>query len=150
MGSRSNTLRTRYVAALAAIAFLSILGQFVVQWMLTIQADDSAVINLAGRQRMLSQRIVKTALLLERAAEPDAYLEQLAELASEWSAVHRGLREGDELRGLSGLLKRILFFIEDGIESACLDNLSQAPKDFRVLFSFDVVQHWNEHKHNMQ
>ena len=48
-----------YILALSAVALLSVAGQFLVQMALNEQAIDSRVINIAGRQRMLSQRICK-------------------------------------------------------------------------------------------
>lgn len=99
-------MRTRYIAALAAVALLSITGQLLVQANLTAQESDSAVINLAGRQRMLSQRIVKIALI---AVQPSIetgpvkpWRERLAGLMREWRAAHQGLRFGDRARGLPG------------------------------------------------
>ena len=62
---------------------------------------DSRVVNLAGRQRMLSQRITKAALLARRdAAPPPASFG--ADLR-EWADVHHGLLDGDGDRGLPGV-----------------------------------------------
>ncbi len=58
------SLRIRYIAALSLIAVLTVAGQIVVQFALTRQADDAEIVNVAGRQRMLSQKIAKEALLL--------------------------------------------------------------------------------------
>lgn len=95
---KSRTLRTRYVAALAAIALLSITGQVLVQTNLITQESDSAVINLAGRQRMLSQRIVKTALIMAAPNAPPerrALLSELIDLHADWTSAHERLQNGD-------------------------------------------------------
>ena len=53
----SRRLTMAYLLSLAAVAVLILIGQFVVQTVLIRQQSDSRIINLAGRQRMLSQRI---------------------------------------------------------------------------------------------
>ncbi|MGC3967884.1 MAG: type IV pili methyl-accepting chemotaxis transducer N-terminal domain-containing protein [Pirellulales bacterium] len=57
----SRRLTRYYILALSAVALLSIAGQFFVQSQLVDQLGDSKLVNMAGRQRMLSQRIVKCA-----------------------------------------------------------------------------------------
>jgi len=52
-------LRNRYKTALSLIAILIILSQIVMQSLLSNLVHDSDTINLAGRQRMLSQKITK-------------------------------------------------------------------------------------------
>jgi signal transduction histidine kinase len=95
-------LTAKYVAALATVAVLSLTGQVLVQAILDTHAADSRVINLAGRQRMLSQQLVKTALVSVRAEPQSAAAPGLPELFAEWTRVHRGLRFGDHERGLPG------------------------------------------------
>ncbi len=91
-------LTRRYLLALTLVALLSLLGHGVVQVALARLASDSRVINLAGRQRMLSQKLTRSALLLERgAASPD--------LRSDLEAfvkAHQGLRFGEPSNGLPG------------------------------------------------
>ena len=57
-------LGVRYMLALGAIATIIGTGQALIQSHLKKQESDSRVINVAGKQRMLSQKIVKTILLL--------------------------------------------------------------------------------------
>ena len=65
-------LRRLYVLALGAIALAIVSGQLLIQDHLRKQTDDSRVVNVAGRQRMLSQRITKQVLLLNTNAAPDS------------------------------------------------------------------------------
>ena len=53
-----------YVLALSIIAAVAILGQVFIQSYLKDQLTDSHVVNIAGKQRMLSQKIGKHILLL--------------------------------------------------------------------------------------
>jgi len=59
-----------YIVALGLIAALAIGGQVLVQRALTVQGEDGSLINEAGRQRMLSQRIVMSTLAVENEASP--------------------------------------------------------------------------------
>ena len=69
--SQIGTLSRRYIPLLLATAVLVAANQAVVQWMLWRQADDAVAVNVAGRQRMLSQRVAKTALLFAAGGSPD-------------------------------------------------------------------------------
>ena len=94
-----------YVAALSAVALLSLAGQAVVQVSLDRQMSDSNVINIAGRQRMLSQRIAKAALALGETAnvpQQSGRYRELAETLDLWERCHRGLQQGDVELGLPG------------------------------------------------
>lgn len=59
-------IRKRYLLALAGIALTIIVAQILVQTHLNTQLNDSRIINVAGRQRALSQKLVKEVLLLEK------------------------------------------------------------------------------------
>ncbi|MFN8353893.1 MAG: histidine kinase [Spirosomataceae bacterium] len=85
-----------YIAALTAVGILSLSGQILVQSSFSSLLDDSRVINIAGRQRMLSQRLTKRLLLffqhsdLRISSELSDFEPQL-EL---WRQCHNGLRDG--------------------------------------------------------
>ena len=55
-------LNQRYLVVLVLVAFLVLLNQILVQPPLLQLTTDAPVINIAGRQRMLSQRLAKAAL----------------------------------------------------------------------------------------
>ncbi|WP_338760828.1 PAS domain S-box protein [Bernardetia sp. ABR2-2B] len=57
-------LQYGYITAISMIAIALIVSQFVVQGFLKNQQDDAKVINISGRQRMLSQKITKEALVV--------------------------------------------------------------------------------------
>ena len=57
-------LRRLYFFALWTIAVTIILSQVLVQYNLKQQLSDSKIINISGKQRMLSQKIVKEVLIL--------------------------------------------------------------------------------------
>lgn len=64
--SAENRLCSIYIGALTFIALCLIVGQFVVQHTLNTSESDGNRINVAGRQRMLSERIVNLVSQLDR------------------------------------------------------------------------------------
>jgi len=67
--------------ALLAIAGISLLGMLVYQITLWNGANDSKLINKSGRQRMLSQQLVKDALLILELPEHPGYNPQIGQIA---------------------------------------------------------------------
>ncbi len=87
-----------YLYALSAIALTIIIAQILIQAHLNSQLDDSRVINVAGRQRAYSQKLVKESLLLREAttkAEEKKLQLELEETLKVWKASHRALQFGD-------------------------------------------------------
>ena len=91
-----NRLTRLYVMALLAVAILSLLGQLLIQIFLNSLLDDSHVVNIAGRQRMLSQRLSKTAILLCRPeifkADAKYYSQDIKEIINLWELSHEALK----------------------------------------------------------
>ena len=98
-------LTQRYVAALVTVALLAVVGQGLIQVTLVAQAEDGRVINLAGRQRMLSQRAAKEALAAAAADDPAlraAHADELRRAVGTLVRTQHGLRWGDAGLGLPG------------------------------------------------
>ena len=89
---RLDRLHTLGIAVLAALVVAS---QVLLQVGLDRELDDAPIINLAGRQRMLSQRIAKSALLISlEGAYPDPALrDELERAVSDWRFAGEKLRE---------------------------------------------------------
>lgn len=113
MNKNSNSLDQRtfgklsrlYVIALSTIALSVIVSQFFVRQHLNTQQSDSTVINVAGRQRMLSQKLTKEILLLTAAKTAGARVaikDNLKETLSLWTLSHNALQQGDTNLGLPG------------------------------------------------
>ena len=102
-GLSAQQLHRRYIVALSLIALLTIVSQVVVQFLIADQAHDSRIVNIAGRQRMLSQKITKTCFYIANADQPESaerYRIQLAEALALWQRSHNGLQKGDREMGL--------------------------------------------------
>jgi len=91
-----------YALALTWVALLAIAGQVLVQISLARHDSDAHLVNIAGRQRMLSQKLTKSALaiLLDRdSPDLDARVSELKSTLELWQRSHLGLQGGD--RGLA-------------------------------------------------
>jgi two-component system, LuxR family, sensor kinase FixL len=110
---RDDTLRTaddlvrrlavRYLVVLLAVAGLVVIDQSIIQPWLVRLGSYAPVINLAGRQRMLSQKLTKAALALEIAgddASRSLRRSELRDTLGQWSAAHAALRNGDPRLGI--------------------------------------------------
>ena len=93
---RVRVLTFRYVGALSVVAGLLIAGQAIVQHALDHQEGDARVINLAGRQRMLGQRLcmLLLAVSVEGAGRAPATLDELSRVADDWERSQAALRAG--------------------------------------------------------
>ena len=93
---RVDGVRKTYAIALASIACLVIATQVVVQVALSEKLSEAELINVSGRQRMLSQRIAKGAgKLVLRPSE--RVREELDAAVEEFASAHRFLREHEDV-----------------------------------------------------
>ncbi|MFN3316208.1 MAG: type IV pili methyl-accepting chemotaxis transducer N-terminal domain-containing protein, partial [Raineya sp.] len=95
--------RTTYIIALIAIAIFVIIGELAVQFGLRGLSDDARVINLSGRQRMLSQKITKSALIMSQTESMETFQErkkELTEALNNWRRSHEALQKGDLVLGI--------------------------------------------------
>jgi signal transduction histidine kinase/DNA-binding response OmpR family regulator len=91
------------MVALSVLAILSLGSEFIRQRSLIVITTDSRVINLAGRQRALSQQLTKSALIwLESPPQGDrqARIQELQDAVNLFSQSHLGLKYGDPAIGL--------------------------------------------------
>lgn len=97
-------IRKWYLLALAGIALTIIIAQILIQSHLNSQLNDSRVINVAGRQRAFSQKLVKEVLLLdnsEKTEDKALILAEIRETLLIWKESHRNLESGTLGMGLS-------------------------------------------------
>lgn len=91
-------LRRLYFFALLTIAITIILSQVLVQYNLNQQLSDSKIINISGKQRMLSQKIVKEVLILHyvSANASAKQISHLKEVLSLWKTTQNALENGSD------------------------------------------------------
>ena len=106
--SPARRLTILYILALGLIALLSILGQGLIQVALQQASSDTSVVNVAGRQRMFSQKVSKAALNIEVAVLTNDALSQqqaaqeLRSTLAQWQYEHTGLLVGNTALGTPG------------------------------------------------
>ncbi len=94
-----------YVIALSAIALSVVFSQILIRKHLSDQESDSSVINVAGRQRMLSQKLTKEIVLLsieDKLDERIALKNSLRNTLNIWQISHNALQKGNDSLGLPG------------------------------------------------
>lgn len=100
-------LGARYLFVLLAVACLIVVDQAVIQPLLVRLDRFAPVINLSGRQRMLSQKLTKSALTLERAATEsgrEASRRELESTLNQWTHSHVALQNGAPHQGIQQIL----------------------------------------------
>ncbi len=125
--------------AVLLVAGLIVFHQLLIQPALSQLTSDAPVINVAGRQRMLSQKLSKEALAFlsaDQLSDRQRRREQLELVLVQWTRAHRGLQHGDEELQLPGQLDRQLQSAFNNLEphiqaivSAAEDLLATAPAD---------------------
>lgn len=96
-------LGRRYLLVLAVVAGLMLVDQAIIQPLLVRMDSYAPVINLAGRQRMLSQKLAKAALAAEstfEAASREASRNELEDALAEWINANEALRQGSHRLGI--------------------------------------------------
>lgn len=99
--SSFNKIKKMYLFAIITIAITVIMSQLLVQYYITKQIDDSKIINISGRQRMLSQKIVKELLILKSNPQNFKVKNQFKNTVSIWEQNQNLLQFGDKQTGFS-------------------------------------------------
>ncbi len=97
-------LRWLYFAALVTLAAMTIGGQVAVQQLILSQQDEARAINIAGRQRMRSQRLTKCLLACQLSATPaerQRYLDELRRTLEQWKIAHGALQDAGPETGVT-------------------------------------------------
>lgn len=94
----TNRFKIIYIIALTFVGLIAITSQVIVRYVLEKQSADARIINIAGRQRMLSQKLTKTVLLLKTSPDSITFKQrqnELREVLMLWTKSHEGLQRGD-------------------------------------------------------
>lgn len=92
-----------YIIALSTIALSVIISQILIRKHLNDQQSDSTVINVAGRQRMLSQKLTKEIVSLSSESNLEnkvALKDKIKETLNLWEVSHYALQKGNDSLGL--------------------------------------------------
>jgi len=109
--STFNKLSRLYIIALSAIALSIIISQVFVRNHLKSQQSDSTVINVAGRQRMLSQKLTKEVISLNETVDANERIDLKDKIKGTlllWHTSHIALQKGSKTLGLPGNNSKII------------------------------------------
>lgn len=106
-------MKKKYVIGVVISISVLTFNQIFIQYWLQKKKEDAEIINIAGRQRMLSQRIN---LELYKINNGHADTKVLFDLQDQWTVAHSALLNGNEDLNFSG--------VEDEDSRALLENLT--------------------------
>lgn len=98
-------LRRLYIIGFSTIAFSVVISQILIRTHLSRQKSDSRVVNVAGRQRMLSQKLAKDVIALSAVTSREERRRVTTDLENTlqlWEFSHHALQNGDDTLGLPG------------------------------------------------
>ena len=149
MKTTRRSLKRRYIFFIGSVIATIIVSQAIVQYALQRQNEDAQLINEAGRQRMLSQRISKLILYLnDDLIETDTIkitrLDTLAKLLDTWQQMHDRLisqnQEHNRSKAIESLLNQNIPHVA-GIVSA-VRNILHDPNEQSVNAAVaEISQH---------
>lgn len=112
-------IEKRYIVLSIFLILIFISRQILVQRQIELGKDMSRVINISGRQRMLSQKITKNVLLIYENPNKDNiefYLEDLQRDLYIFERSHFNLINGNESQGISGKNSDIVIDLFEDID----------------------------------
>jgi PAS domain S-box-containing protein len=92
--------RFNYFFAIATALLLILINQIYIQYSLQERETDFKVMNIAGKQRMLSQRIC---LLLLKGKENNSVIDELNLQFENWENTHNNLKYGNDLLSIPAI-----------------------------------------------
>ena len=96
-------IEKRYIIITLLLVVFFVSGQIIIQNQIDHGKDMANVINLSGRQRMLSQKISKNTLMIYKNQDPISltyYIKDLEESLEIFDKTHQDLINGDQAIGL--------------------------------------------------
>ena len=155
-----NKLSRLYIIALSTIALSVIVSQVLVRKLLSDQEGDSRVVNIAGRQRMLSQKLTKDIVSLSVASSVEnrnVLKNNLKETLNLWVVSHNALQEGSDSLGLpkknsakiTAMFKNIdgSFKIIKQASNTIINAIEQEP-GLQVNLLYDDINKVKQHENN--
>ncbi|SFB71804.1 PAS domain S-box-containing protein [Flexibacter flexilis DSM 6793] len=127
--SPSSRITRAYILSFLLIAFFALCGWWLVEYLLSNTAHDSTVINIAGRQRMLSQSITKNIVLLSQNAENNFLItNELATNTKQFRKAHQLLTQ--DMPHSSAEIRDLFRQLESNYQviSKCAEQSIQNPK----------------------
>jgi len=141
----TSNITSKYRIALGLIAILSCLSYFSLSFAIKEEGNSSTIINLSGRQRMLSQQVLLTSTILITSRNTGKYAEQKRKLNNtiqlmkdEHNILIRGHKRSDTATSLPPKIRAIYFSTPHEIDKQINNFLGHA-----IAFSNTAVKNQN-------
>lgn len=86
--------KRRYLIGISLIVILLFTNQFIIQFWLQKKSVDAYIINVSGKQRMLSQKIFGLIQYYKTTRQDEGVRKNINQSFEEWNRIHSGLIEG--------------------------------------------------------
>jgi len=129
----------RYLVASIILVILFVSRQIIIQYQINHEKNMSTVINVSGRQRMLSQKIVKDMLMIVQEKNEDMrtyFLSDLKESLNTFEKSQNDLIYGNEQEGLPGENSDIVDHMYEDVEPS-FQNMIQSINNFLTVYDSD-------------
>ena len=135
----AQALTWRYVLALSLVAALTTAAWYSMKLVISEQESTAAIVNISGRQRMLSQRTALFANLLVTAPKSErvAIRQKLTESVDLMATSHQGLLHGDRSMGLPNTMSPKIKAIYYGGEQPLNQQVRTYINTVRALIATD-------------
>ena len=94
-----NKARSKYIVVLAFLTLVILGSQMLMQTAIRDSKSDARIINISGRQRMLSQKITKSSLMMLEADSQEQFAkakQEMIDALNLWSQSHDDLKYGSD------------------------------------------------------
>ncbi|MGB4658642.1 MAG: diguanylate cyclase, partial [Mobilitalea sp.] len=133
----------RFVIASLLLLFVFLLKQFIINYQIAQEENISYVINVSGRQRMLSQKIVKDILLIQpdQSTVNELYIKDMKESIELWKNSHYELLELNETEEFLQNDHNAIFQMYETLEPTFLIMVNSAEHILQVVEKEDRDSH---------
>ncbi len=145
----ARSLTWRYLIALILVAMLATAAWMSLHLVISEQESNAAIVNISGRQRMLSQRTALFSSLLANAppGQRDGIRQKLRDAASLMKRSHQGLLHGDPKMGLPPTMSETMRTMYYGEPLALNDQVVSYLSHVEALLELPDEQLNPEHSH---
>jgi diguanylate cyclase (GGDEF)-like protein len=144
------SLTAKYIIALGFIGVLAIVAYFTLQMLITTQNEKATLINISGRQRMLSQKTALLSLKFVKAdpgEERENLIRELNENIDIMAKVHQGLIHGDTELKLPGEPTAAVLAIYYNEPNNLDDKLKKYTKEIQSLLNTPRYEITEDNQH---
>ncbi len=109
-----NTIQGKIAVVMSALVLINVVTVIATFWLLSKQQKDAAYVDIAGRQRMLTQKLTKQALIYV-ATKDKKWLDEMAKTEALFNKSLYALKDGNKEMGLAPTTDKVILAEIDGL-----------------------------------